>query len=135
MKFKIESDIFERFPGLNIGIVIARQINNQGRNDELMGLIREKEKEILAEYDTETLSQFPRIEAWRKAYSSFGAKPKKYKSSVESLYRMILSGMNLRHISKIIDIYNHVFYGNPYDDRVQTISQKNKDDCLPLRHA
>lgn len=108
MKFKIESDIFERFPGLNIGIVIARQINNQGRNDELMDLIREKEKEILAEYDTETLSQYPRIESWRKAYSSFGAKPKKYKSSVESLYRMILNGTNLRHISKIVDIYNHV---------------------------
>jgi lysyl-tRNA synthetase class 2 len=108
MKFEIESDIFERFPGLNIGIVIARQINNQGRNDELMGLIREKEKEILAEYDTETLSQYPRIESWRKAYSSFGAKPKKYKSSVESLYRMILNGTNLRHISKIVDIYNHV---------------------------
>ena len=108
MKFEIERDILEKFPGLNIGIVIARQINNQGRNDELMGLIREKEKEILAEYDTETLSQFPRIEAWRKAYSSFGAKPKKYKSSVESLYRMILSGTNLRHISKIVNIYNHV---------------------------
>ena len=108
MKFKIESDIFEEFPGLNIGIVIARQINNQGRNDELMGLIREKEKEILAEHDTETLSQYPRIESWRKAYSSFGAKPKKHKSSVESLYRMILNGTNLRHISKIVDIYNHV---------------------------
>lgn len=108
MKFKIESDIFEKFPGLNIGIVIARQINNQGRNDELMDLLCEKEKEILAEYDTETLSQYPRIESWRKAYSSFGAKPKKYKSSVESLYRMILNGTNLRHISKIVDIYNHV---------------------------
>ena len=108
MIFKIEGDIFERFPGLNIGIVIAGQINNQGRNDELMGLIREKEKEILAEYDTETLSQYPRIEAWRKAYSSFGAKPKKYKSSVESLYRMVLNGTNLRHINKIVDIYNYV---------------------------
>jgi DNA/RNA-binding domain of Phe-tRNA-synthetase-like protein len=108
VKFKIEHDIFERFPGLNVGIVIAGQINNKGRNDELMGLIREKEKEILAEYDSEALSQYPRIEAWRKAYLSFGAKPKKYKSSVESLCRMVLKGTSLRHINKIVDIYNYV---------------------------
>ncbi|UCC38391.1 MAG: hypothetical protein JSV96_11180 [Candidatus Aminicenantes bacterium] len=108
MKFRIESEIFEKFPGLNIGIVVAKQIDNRGKSDELMYLIREKEKEILAEYDNETLSQCSRIESWRKAYSSFGAKPKKHKSSVESLYRMILSGNNLRHINKIVDIYNYV---------------------------
>ena len=38
----------------------------------------------------------------------FDAKPKKYKSSVENLYRMILKGMKLRSINKIVDIYNFV---------------------------
>ncbi len=108
MKFTIESDIFERFPGLNIGIVIAKQIDNRGKSDELMRSIQEKEREALAKYNTETLSQHPRIESWRRAYSSFGAKPKKYKSSVESLYRMMLSGMDIRHINKIVDVYNYV---------------------------
>lgn len=108
MKFTIESDIFERFPGLNIGIVIAREIDNRGKSDELMRSIQEKEREILTKYNMETLSQHPRIESWRRAYSSFGAKPKKHKSSVESLYRMILSGTEFRHINKIVDIYNSV---------------------------
>lgn len=108
MKFKIDTKIFEKFPGLNIGIVIARNIDNHGSSDEIMHLIREKEKEIRENYNPETLSQHPQIESWRRAYSSFGAKPKKYKSSVESLYRMILRGIDLRHINKIVDIYNYI---------------------------
>ncbi len=108
MKFKIDSKIFEKFPELNIGIVTVKGIDNTGSNEEIMNLIREKEKEIRETFNTETLSQNPKIDAWRKAYSSFGAKPKKYKCSVENLYRMILQGIELRHINKIVDIYNYI---------------------------
>lgn len=108
MKFKIESNVFEKFPGLILGVVFANRVDNEGEDTEVLQLIREKEKEIRANYNTETLSQIPRIETWRRAYSSFGAKPRKYKSSVESLYRMILKGVDLRHINKIVDIYNYI---------------------------
>jgi lysyl-tRNA synthetase class 2 len=70
--------------------------------------IREREVEIQREFDSETLSQHPKIRAWRQAYSSFGAKPKKYKSSVESLYWLVLKGNELRSINKIVDIYNYI---------------------------
>lgn len=108
MKFKIDTRIFEKFPGLKIGVVTARNIDNHGLSDEIMQLIREKEREIRENYDTETLSQHSKINSWRGAYSSFGAKPKKYKSSVESLYRMILKELDLRHINNIVDLYNYI---------------------------
>jgi len=108
MKFKIDNKIFEKFPDLNIGIVTAKGIDNTGSNEEIMNLIKEKVKEIRANFNTETLSQNPKIDAWRKAYSSFGAKPKKYKCSVENLYRMILDEIELKHINKIVDIYNYI---------------------------
>jgi lysyl-tRNA synthetase class 2 len=108
MKLKIDTKIFVKFPELKIGVVTARNIDNHGPSDETMQLIREKEKEIRENYDTESLSQNPKINSWREAYSSFGAKPKKYKSSVESLYRMVLKGLDLRHINKIVDLYNYI---------------------------
>lgn len=108
MKLEVNTQIFKAFPGLNLGVIIARQIDNTGSADEIIELIREREKEIRENYNTETLSQEPKIESWRKAYSVFGAKPKKYKSSVENLYRMILKGVDLRPISKIVDIYNYI---------------------------
>ncbi len=108
MKFKISQEIFEKFPGLNIGIVLAKRIENIEENEEVMVMIQNKEKYIRDNFSTETLSQIPKIESWRKAYSSFGAKPKKYKCSVENLYRMILNGTQLKHINKIVDIYNYI---------------------------
>jgi len=112
LKFKITKEIFEKFPELNIGLVIARGIDNTGEEKEVMDLILEQETEIKSKYNLETLPENPTIDAWRNAYSSFGAKPKKYKSSVENLYRMILEDIQLRHINKIVDIYNYVSIKN-----------------------
>ncbi|PIW40869.1 MAG: hypothetical protein COW21_04880, partial [Candidatus Aenigmarchaeota archaeon CG15_BIG_FIL_POST_REV_8_21_14_020_37_27] len=85
MKFSVSKGVLEKFPELNIGIVIAKKINNEGESEEVMKFIREKENEIRKNFNSETLSQNQRIEIWREVYSSFGAKPKKYKCSVENL--------------------------------------------------
>jgi lysyl-tRNA synthetase class 2 len=108
MRLIIDERIFERFPGLNLGLVVARGVDNQGESREVLELIQDRQKEIAGRYDSETISLEPRIQAWRQAYSAFGAKPKKYKSSVESLYRMALKGMAWSHINKIVDIYNYI---------------------------
>ena len=50
----------------------------------------------------------PRIRCWREAYRSFGAKPKKYPSSIENLVRRTLKGEPIRPILPLVDIYNAV---------------------------
>lgn len=106
MKLIIDEKIFQKFPSLNIGVIVAIGINNAGTIEEVQQQLMAKENEIIEKYNTETLSQNPKIDIWRKAYSSFGAKPKDNKSSVENLYRSALHGVNLRHINKLVDIYN-----------------------------
>jgi lysyl-tRNA synthetase class 2 len=108
MKFIVDGKIFETFSGLHIGLLIVKGMNNKGSDPTLMPMLQERQEHIRRELNAETLSQQPRIAAWRKAYSAFGAKPKKYRSSVESLYRMTLKGIDLRHINTIVDIYNSI---------------------------
>jgi len=108
MKFKIDSQIFNKFSNLNIGILVCRNIYNKGISEDVIELIREREKEIKSQLDLETLSRNPKINVWREAYRSFGAKPKENKSSVESLYRRTLEGGEIKHINKIVDIYNYI---------------------------
>src|SRR3989338_5637290 len=108
MKFKIDHKIFEKFQGLNMGLVIGKNIDNIGLADDIQNKIKEQETKIKEKYDMGTLSQNPKIDVWRKAYSSFGAKPKENKSSVENLYRLVLQGINLKHINKLVDIYNFI---------------------------
>lgn len=108
MKFTIDDRIFERYLGLNIGLLVVKGIDNRGTDKELLDLMRERQESVRQEFVVETLSKHPKIASWRSVYSSFGAKPKKYKSSVESLYRMILKGGDLRHINTIVDVYNTI---------------------------
>ena len=106
MKFRIDNQIFKKFSGLNIGVIVVKGVNNSGVLAEVQENIRKEEERIRENYNTETLSQNPKIDIWRKAYSAFGAKPKENKSSVENLYRLVLNGINLRHINNLVDIYN-----------------------------
>lgn len=108
MKFKIDDKIFEQYPSLNIGVVVARGIDNTGESPEILSMVSEQTDSIKSKFNLETLKEAPKINAWREAYSAFGAKPKKHTCSVENLYRMILEGVALRHINKIVDIYNYV---------------------------
>ena len=108
MKFTIDKAVFENFPDLNVGVVIAKGIDNAGTSGEIEKLLREKESGIRQKFDTQTLSQNQKIAVWRKAYSSFGAKPSENPSSVENLYRFVLKGNSMRHISKLVDIYNFI---------------------------
>ncbi len=108
MRFTVDDQIFKLYPELCLGVVVASGLDNRGSSDELRGLIRDQQNTLRENTNPETLSQLPKIAAWRKAYSSFGAKPKKYKSSVESLYRMVLKGIDLRHINTIVNIYNYI---------------------------
>lgn len=106
MKFKINLKIFENFRGLNVGVLIIKGTNNHGISEEIINQIRGEERRIRSDYNAETLSQNPMIGSWRGAYAVFGGKPKENKSSVENLYRLVLKGTELRHINKLVDVYN-----------------------------
>ena len=112
MKFVINDKIFAQYPSLNIGVVVARGIDNNGESPEISQLIKDESTRIRSEFNLDTLVEIPEIKTWQETYRSFGAKPKKYKCSIENLYRLILEGVNLRPINKIVDIYNYVSIKN-----------------------
>jgi len=107
MKLKIDDKIIEKYPSLNLGVIVVKGIGNTGEDSDVLALLAEESSKIKSEYDLETLKDVPKINAWREAYRAFGAKPKRHTCSVENLYRMIMEGVELRHINKIVDIYNY----------------------------
>ncbi len=108
MNLKVDKQIFEKYPFLNIGVVVAKGIDNTGKNSEIISMLSEQVNLIKTRYSIDTYKQLPKISAWKDVYRSFGAKPKKYSCSVQNLYRMIFDGVQLRHINKIVDIYNYI---------------------------
>ena len=107
-KFSVDEKIFEMNPGLAVGIIACRGIDNSGEPVEIMASIRQREQEVREHFNLDGLSEHPKLASWREAYRKFGGKPKKNLNSIESLLKRCLKGEELRHISKIVDIYNFV---------------------------
>lgn len=108
MFFRIDSQFFELFPDAKIAVVDALGLDNHGESSEIEALLRKAEENLPQMFQGSTVTEHPRIAPWRDAYRKFGAKPKKHPSSIENLVRRTLKGDRLRHINKLVDLYNGV---------------------------
>jgi DNA/RNA-binding domain of Phe-tRNA-synthetase-like protein len=108
MIFRIDAEVFQQFPTVRIGIVSALDLNNRGDDAEITDLLRRAETDLIDSMQGVQVTEHPRIKPWREAYRKFGAKPKNYHSSIESLVRRVMKGAGIRHINKLVDIYNAV---------------------------
>jgi DNA/RNA-binding domain of Phe-tRNA-synthetase-like protein len=100
----VSDEIFSRFPDYLRGVVIAESVNNGESPAGLLSLLRAEEESIRKDLDPEAVVQHPKIAAWREAYRSFGAKPSKFRPSIEAMVRRVLRGELLPSISKLVDI-------------------------------
>lgn len=106
MKLRIDQKIFEQYPEVLLGVAVLHNINNKGEEEELSQFLREAEKLAIEKVGNIPIAEHPNIISWRETYRKFGAKPKDYPSSIENLVRRILKGEQVRHINKLVDIYN-----------------------------
>lgn len=104
--YSIHEDIFKLFPGYCRGVVLAFDIKNGDSPDELTAVLRDTEESLHKIINKEDIAIHPRIASWRDAYRSFGAKPAKYRSSIEAMIRRVLNGNELPNINTIVDIGN-----------------------------
>lgn len=106
--FSIANEVFTQFPGYVRGVVVAQGVTNRKSPDELVSLLRTAEQSLREQLSIDTLTEHPRIAAWREAYRSFGAKPSKFRPSIEAMARRLLRNDGLPTINALVDIGNVV---------------------------
>jgi len=80
MQLHVDQEIFTTFEAPIIGVVAARNVNNQGDSQELEDLLRAVEKHTRRDFAArESHGHHPHIAAWRKAYKQFGSDPHQYR--------------------------------------------------------
>lgn len=104
----IAKEVFNLFPGYVRGLVIARGLENPRSSVELVALLRDAEGTVRDRLNPEKLAEHPRLASWREAYRSFGAKPSKFRPSIEAMVRRVLKNEPLPSINSLVDIGNIV---------------------------
>ncbi len=104
----IDPCIFEEVPGVRVGVLAAHGVDNAIGDPEIGALLAETQRRVAEDLAGTVVVEHPRIAPWRDAYRRFGAKPKKYRSSIENLVRRLGKGNPLPSIGPLVDLYNVV---------------------------
>lgn len=110
--YSIENDIFTMFPGYCRGVVLAFDIINSDSPPELTAMLRSAEASLRERINKDEITSDPKINSWREAYRAFGAKPAKFRSSIEAMVRRVLNDNELPSINAIVDIGNIISLKN-----------------------
>jgi lysyl-tRNA synthetase class 2 len=102
------SDVIEKYPEINIGVLIGKNIDNTKNIDELDEMQREAINQAQKQIGEQPITKHPHIASWRNLYRSFGTKPGDYRPSAEALIRRSIKTGRLPRINNVVDLYNLV---------------------------
>ena len=106
MRFRVS--LFERYPGVHIGVLVGRGLRNPLMDARVEEAKREAVKTLRDKIGDGPASRHPHIASWRDMYRSFGTKAGDYRPSAEALARRALKEGALPRINAAVDAYNAV---------------------------
>lgn len=109
MQFIVHPEIFERFPGLSLPVVVAQGVNNQTEQP----LVEEGWQETWVDAAAKAAvygnaQSHPHVQPWRERFREQGVSGKQFPSSIEALLRRALKSNDLFHINPLVDFYNTI---------------------------
>ena len=103
MYFQHEAALWQDFPDLVPGVLYAAGITADAAPDTDPYIATAKER--LADGPE---SEFPEIQAWRRAFARMGLKPTQYRCAAESLLRRFRKEGSLPRLHPLVDLCNAV---------------------------
>ncbi|MGC8875181.1 MAG: B3/B4 domain-containing protein [Chloroflexia bacterium] len=106
--FRVADELFQRFPGLTIGVVVAHALEPPKEPQAITCLLAAAQQHFREAWGGRPPQEHPQIALWRRAFQALGLSGVKYPSSIEALARRALSERGLPSILPLVDLYNAV---------------------------
>ena len=105
LEIRIHTKIFEEYPTFQRGIVIARNMDNQGHSNELEDILNRAIAQ--ATHQPIDLKADPRTMVWNDAHRQFGSNPNKFPPAHCALLKRVQKpGAGIPFINKVVAIMN-----------------------------
>lgn len=105
MLFRHSNDIWNAFPELVPGVLLAKKIDGTADVESARARYGSIAGERLT---TATEAELPEIQAWRRTFARMGLKPTQYRCASESLLRRFRKEGPLPQIHPLIDLCNAI---------------------------
>lgn len=108
MRFVIEKSFLDIFPQIEIGVVIARGVDNSApSSDEVLAALRAANAGAARHLPHDSLTDNSVVAVWRDAFGKF-RKRKGAHASVENLLKRAKRDNGVGSINALVDIYNAI---------------------------
>ena len=116
MKFKIKSEVFEKFPNLIVAIPVILGFDNLISQGEALQVLRQEEDELKKRFTPETLFEDKKVISYLNAFKKFGIDPEIRLPAHVALSKRVLEGGNLPDINPMVNLYNamSIKYTTPF---------------------
>lgn len=104
---QVAPEVFELRPDYRAFLMVVEGLPTGPSNELSENLLKEAEASAKEKLAQQPVTELPHVAAWRTAYKAFGAKPAKYRNSLEALTRRVESG-GLPRVNRLTDIYNAI---------------------------
>lgn len=108
MEFFIEDKVFESLPNVCIGVVVAKGINNRGKNEKIVKLLEESIEFARKKFEGANIKEHPDILCYREALRKVNINPNKFPCSIEAMTSRVVKGNKLPSINNVVDLINAV---------------------------
>ncbi len=108
MEFIAQPEVFERFPGMRIVVVVACGLDNASVRAPIAARWREAWVGAAQAAVYGNAQSHPRVRPWRDRFQALGISGKEFPSSIEALLRRALKGGEPFQINPLVDWYNAV---------------------------
>jgi len=130
MRFQHSGEIWRDFPELVPGVLLAEGISPDVPAGPFIAKFTALARSRLAGAPE---SEFPEIQAWRRAFARMGLKPTQYRCAAESLLRRLRKEGALPHVHPLVDVCNAVSVAFAIPVAVFDVSKITGD--LEVRYA
>ncbi len=106
MGFTVDRELFNQFPELCFGLIVARQVDNEGESPALQELLAGQVEATHRELAGGNVRQHPLIAPWREAFRKLDYNPNRFPPSIEALAKRIAKKAQFPFINKVVDLVN-----------------------------
>ena len=103
---RVAPEVFDLRPDYRTLLIAVEGLSPIGPSAAIDALVAQAEESARQAIGDHGVDQVPHVAAWREAYRDFGAKPQKFRNSLEALMRRADTG--LPRINALTDIYNAI---------------------------
>lgn len=108
MQFIVHPEIFERFPGMRLPVVVAHNLDNQADQPEIGASWQAAWTDAAKAAVYGNAQSHPHVQPWREHFRAQGISGKEFPSSIEAVLRRALKNSTPFHINALVDFYNTI---------------------------